>query len=63
MNAATIIANLVAALDLLDRGHVLVARLRADYDAAKAAGVITAEQDAALTAQLDALRAKGFSFD
>lgn len=62
MNAAAIIANLLAGLDLAQRTSAFLGNLREQYLAAKAAGQITAEQDAEITAAYDALRAAGFEF-
>lgn len=62
-NVAQLIANLLAVLDLAERASSIAAQLRAQYDTAKAAGVVTAEQDAQVTATYEALKVKGFKFD
>lgn len=63
MEAAAIIANLIAALDAAQRVSALAVSLKQQYDTAKAAGIISAEQDAQITAAYDELRARGFKFD
>ncbi len=63
MNAAALIANLLAALDLAQRGSTLAGELRKQYLEAKAAGLITAEQDTVVSAAYDELRSRGFQFE